>query len=47
MHEAVQLAEDLVREHDGFMPQQFSNPANPEIHCRTTAERSGGTSTAR
>ena len=23
---------------DGFMPQQFSNPANPEIHRRTTAE---------
>jgi cysteine synthase len=38
MHEAVQLAEDLVREHDAFMPQQFSNPANPEIHRRTTAE---------
>jgi cysteine synthase len=38
MHEAVALAEDLVREHDGFMPQQFSNPANPEIHRRTTAE---------
>src|SRR6266508_3089421 len=38
MHEAVHLAEDLVREHDAFMPQQFSNPANPEIHRRTTAE---------
>jgi cysteine synthase len=38
MHEAVALAEDLVREHDAFMPQQFSNPANPEIHRRTTAE---------
>ena len=38
MHEAVQLAESLVREHDAFMPQQFSNPANPEIHRRTTAE---------
>jgi cysteine synthase len=38
MHEAVQLAEELVREHDAFMPQQFSNPANPEIHRRTTAE---------
>jgi cysteine synthase len=38
MQEAVKLAEDLVREHDGFMPQQFSNPANPEIHRRTTAE---------
>jgi cysteine synthase len=38
MNEAVELAERLVREHDGFMPQQFSNPANPEIHRRTTAE---------
>jgi cysteine synthase len=38
MHEAVQLAEEMVREHDAFMPQQFSNPANPEIHRRTTAE---------
>jgi cysteine synthase len=38
MQEAVQLAENLVREHDAFMPQQFSNPANPEIHRRTTAE---------
>ena len=28
----------LAAEHDGFMPQQFSNPANPEIHRRTTAE---------
>src|SRR5207237_1659517 len=23
---------------DAFMPQQFQNPANPEIHRRTTAE---------
>jgi cysteine synthase len=38
MNEAVDLAEQLVREHDAFMPQQFSNPANPEIHRRTTAE---------
>jgi cysteine synthase A len=38
MNEAVELAESLVREHDAFMPQQFSNPANPEIHRRTTAE---------
>ena len=29
---------DLAEQHDGFMPQQFSNPANPEIHRRTTAE---------
>src|ERR687897_3564517 len=38
MNEAVDLAERLMREHDAFMPQQFSNPANPEIHRRTTAE---------
>ncbi len=36
---AVQRAEELVRETPGsFMPQQFKNPANPEIHRRTTAE---------
>ena len=38
MGEAVELAEKLVAEHDGFMPQQFSNPANPDIHRHTTAE---------
>jgi len=36
---AVRKAEELVREIPGaFMPQQFENPANPEIHRRTTAE---------
>jgi len=36
---AVFAAEELVREHPGFfMPQQFVNPANPEIHRRTTAQ---------
>lgn len=36
---AVRRAEELVAEHpDSFMPQQFKNPANPEIHRRTTAE---------
>jgi len=36
---AVFAAEELVREHPGFfMPQQFLNPANPEIHRRTTAQ---------
>jgi cysteine synthase A len=38
MNEAVLLAERLAEENDGFIPQQFSNPANPEIHRRTTAE---------
>src|SRR4029077_13619857 len=38
MNEAVELANRLGAEHDGFIPQQFSNPANPEIHRRTTAE---------
>ena len=38
MNEAVELAERIVAERGGFMPQQFSNPANPEIHRRTTAE---------
>jgi cysteine synthase len=38
MNEAVELANKLADENDGFIPQQFSNPANPEIHRRTTAE---------
>jgi cysteine synthase len=38
MNEAVDLAERIVTERNGFMPQQFSNPANPEIHRLTTAE---------
>jgi cysteine synthase A len=38
MNEAVELANKLAQEHDAFIPQQFSNPANPEIHRRTTAE---------
>jgi cysteine synthase A len=38
MNEAVELAQRLAEENDGFIPQQFSNPANPEIHRRTTAE---------
>jgi len=36
---AVRKAEQLVAENSGyFMPQQFKNPANPEIHRLTTAE---------
>ena len=39
MHEAVDEAERLARETpDSFVPQQFKNPANPEMHRRTTAE---------
>ena len=37
MGEAIRLAEQIVAERGAFMPQQFSNPANPEIHRRTTA----------
>jgi cysteine synthase A len=36
---AIAAAGELLAEHPGaFMPQQFENPANPEIHRQTTAE---------
>jgi len=36
---AVRKAEELVRvNRDYFMPQQFNNPANPDIHYKTTGE---------
>ena len=36
---AIHKAEELLDEYPGsFMPQQFTNPANPEIHRTTTAE---------
>jgi cysteine synthase A len=39
MKGAVERAEELVKEtKNAFMPQQFKNPANPEIHRKTTAE---------
>ncbi len=36
MSEAVQAARELARDPDVFLPDQFSNPANPEVHRRTT-----------
>jgi cysteine synthase len=39
MNEAVEEARRICRERGNcFVPNQFSNPANPEIHRRTTAE---------
>ncbi|MET0982612.1 MAG: cysteine synthase A [Telluria sp.] len=36
---AIRRAEEIVAsEPHAFMPQQFNNPANPEVHRRTTAE---------
>jgi len=36
---AVKKAEELVKKYkNSFMPDQFKNPANPEIHRKTTAE---------
>src|SRR5919205_1197643 len=37
MDEAVEAARKLAGRDDAFLPDQFSNPANPEIHRRTTA----------
>jgi len=36
MDEAVNLAHRIAEQRKGFTPQQFSNPANPEAHFRTT-----------
>ena len=36
MNEAVDAARDLAARDDHFLPDQFSNSANPEIHRRTT-----------
>ncbi len=36
---AIARAEEILKENpDAFMPQQFSNEANPEVHRNTTAE---------
>jgi len=39
MKGAIEKARDILENTPGaYMPDQFSNPANPEIHRRTTAE---------
>ena len=35
---AIRKATELAEQHGYFMPQQFKNPANPQIHRETTAE---------
>lgn len=47
MPEAIRLAKQIAAETDGaFCPQQFANPANPEVHYQTTGreiwEQMGG-----
>lgn len=39
MRGSINKAEQILKEHKkSFMPMQFDNPANPEVHRRTTAE---------
>lgn len=39
MSGAIEKASELVREiPNSFMPQQFNNPSNPQIHSQTTAQ---------
>jgi len=41
MGEAVQAARAMARDPDVFLPDQFSNPANPQAHRRTTGPEIG------
>lgn len=36
MQGAIAKAEEIAKERNGWLPLQFNNPANPEIHERTT-----------
>ncbi len=38
MNGAIRKAEELAKEHGYFVPQQFKNEANPEIHRQTTGK---------
>ncbi|WP_160725657.1 cysteine synthase A [Bacillus sp. USDA818B3_A] len=38
MKGAIAKAEELVKEHGYFLPQQFKNQANPEVHRKTTGK---------
>ncbi|MBW2590277.1 MAG: cysteine synthase A [Deltaproteobacteria bacterium] len=39
MKGAIKIAKEILSEStDAYMPNQFANPANPEIHRKTTAE---------
>ncbi|MFI2120383.1 cysteine synthase A [Streptomyces sp. NPDC020299] len=38
MRGAVERATELAERHGWFMPRQFTNPANPDAHRRTTAQ---------
>jgi cysteine synthase len=38
MKGAINKAEELQKEHGYFMPQQFNNEANPEVHEKTTGK---------
>jgi len=35
---AIEAAEDIVRERGAYMPMQFDNKANPDVHAQGTAE---------
>lgn len=38
MNGTIEKAEELVKEKGYFMPQQFENPANPQMHKKTTSK---------